>query len=542
MQTAPVALFLLLSASIHAQASIERVSVDSLGLEGNDHSNDVSISDDGRYVAFVSRATDLVPGDTNGFFDVFVRDRQTGATVRASLSSSGAQASGHSEAPSISGDGRYVAFASFANNLVPGDVNFVRDVFVRDLLLGTTEIVSVSSSGVQADHDGRMPDISGDGRYVAFSSAASTLVPNDLGHGDVFVRDRLLGTTVRASEPTGGGQADHASDMPSISADGRFVAFDSQASNLVAGDTNLHHDVFVKDLATSVLFHASLTSAGTLPASDSREPSVSDDGRYVSFWSRSPLVPADTNVKIDAYRRDLLLGVTELVSATETGGVGNNDTWQTAISADGRYVAMRSWSNLLPEDTNGRIDIYVRDMELGVSTNTCKSASGELGDNHSDFPAITPDGGRVAFSSDATNLVPGDTNAKSDAFTATVVFEPRPDVRANGVGGAVTLALGTPLFVTVALDAGSSLGDPSEWWIRAETPFGTYWLKPNLVWLPSPTPVPLLAVPMLSFPAVPILTGAILPSGVYTVTFFVDDGIDGVLDGTWSDAVTVTVQ
>jgi hypothetical protein len=347
---------------------------------------------------------------------------------------------------------------------------------------------------------------------------------------------------VRVSEPTGGGQADGGSDLPSITADGRFVAFDSQASNLVAGDTNLHHDVFVKDMTTGVLVHASLTSAGTLPASDSQACSISDDGRYVSFWSRSPLVPADTNVKIDAYRRDLVLGKTELVSATETGGVGNNDTWETAISGDGRYVALRSWSKLLPEDTNGRIDIYVRDMELGVSTITSKSASGELSDNHSEFPAITPDGGRVAYSSDATNLVPGDTNAKSDAFSAAVVFGPRPDVRANGVGGALTLPLGTPLHVTVALDAGSSFGDPSEWWVRAETPFGTYWLKPNLVWLPSGTPVPLLAVPMLSFPAVPVLTGAILPSGVYTVTFFVDDGIDGALDGTWSDAVTVTVQ
>jgi Tol biopolymer transport system component len=525
-----------------AQAPIDRVSVDSLGLEADDLSEYASISDDGRFVAFSSRATDLVPGDTNGFDDVFVHDRQTGATLRASVSSAGGQGSGHSRDPAISGDGRYVTFQSFANNLVPNDTNTKGDVFVRDLLLGTTQRVSVSTGGVQGDQDSRVPDISGDGRFVAFASSSSTLVPGDTGHGDVFVRDRLLGTTERVSYAMGGAQPDHASDSPSISADGRFVAFDSIASNLVPGDTNLHWDVFVRDRQTGALQHASLTSAGLLPASDSREPSVSDDGRYVSFWSRSSLVSEDVNVKIDVYRRDLLLGKTELVSTTETGGVGTNDTWQSAISADGRYVAIRSWSKLLPEDTNGFVDVYVRDMDSAVTVRANKSASGDQANGHSDHPAMTSDGTRVAFSSFATNLVAGDTNAEGDVFSAPVIFPPRPDVRANGESGEVTLTLGTPLFVTVALDAGTGLGDPSEWWVRADTPFGTFWLQPTLAWIPSATPLPLLAVPMLTFPPVPVLNGLVLPPGVYAVTFFVDAGIDGAMDGTWSDTVTVTVQ
>jgi Tol biopolymer transport system component len=206
-----------------------------------------SISFDGRFVAFASAATDLVAGDTNGHYDVFVRDLAFGVTTRASLDGNGVEGDGDSLSPSISADGRYVAFTSAATDLVPGDANGHTDVFVRDRVAGTTVLASVSTLGAQADADCLAPRISADGRCVVFHSVATTLAPanGDL-YDDVFVRDLEHGTTERVSVALAG-DPNGASDMPSISGDGRCVAFRSMASNLVAGDTNGTFDVFVRD-------------------------------------------------------------------------------------------------------------------------------------------------------------------------------------------------------------------------------------------------------------------------------------------------------
>jgi Tol biopolymer transport system component len=233
----------------------ERVSVDSSGVQGNANSDVSSISVHGRYVAFHSVASNLVPGGTNGTEDIFLRDRQLGTTELISVASSGAQANSYSDLlSSVSADGRYVAFASFASNLVPSDTNGCYDVFVRDRVLGTTERVSVDSSGAQGNNWSANPSISADGRYVAFSSQASNLVANDSnGAPDIFIRDRQLGTTERLSVDSSGAQSDSTSDYPSISADGRYVAFASHATNLVAGDTNGIEDIFVRDRSATGL-------------------------------------------------------------------------------------------------------------------------------------------------------------------------------------------------------------------------------------------------------------------------------------------------
>jgi Tol biopolymer transport system component len=236
----------LLGSTALAQVT-ERVSVDSSGAQGHGDSGYFrsSISADGRYVAFASDAPDLVPGDTNGSRDVFVRDRLNGTTERVSTDAGGVQGNADSHDPGLSADGRFVTFESLASNLVPGDSNAVSDIFVRDRLTGTTERVSVDSSGVQGNLASFAPSISADGRLVAFASAASNLVANDTNaRGDVFVRDRLLGTTQRVSVSSAGAQASGASDEPAISADGRFVSFDCGASNLIAGDTNNDEDLF----------------------------------------------------------------------------------------------------------------------------------------------------------------------------------------------------------------------------------------------------------------------------------------------------------
>jgi Tol biopolymer transport system component len=226
------------------------VSISSRGAQANSLSWAGVVSSRGRYVLFTSDASNLVPGDTNGTADVFVRDRRTGKTKGVSVSLHGAQGRGQSDGAWLTGDGRYALFGSYAANLVPGDTNGEPDVFVRDLGAGTTERVSVGKGGAQANGSsgalGRT--VTRDGRYVVFLSAATNLVPGDTnGANDVFVRDRKLGTTERVSVPAAGGQANGPSIDPlSLSGDGRFVAFTSEATNLVKGDTNGTQDVFVR--------------------------------------------------------------------------------------------------------------------------------------------------------------------------------------------------------------------------------------------------------------------------------------------------------
>ncbi len=220
--------------------AIERASVAGDGTEANDEALDPALSADGRYAAFTSCATNLVAGDTNFQPDVFVRDLATGETERVSVASGGAQGNMCSAYPSFSADGRYVAFMSCAFNLVAGDTNGSPDIFVHDRQTGETERVSVASDGTEGDYCSWDADISADGRYVSFYSEAANLVTADgNAFADVFVHDRETGETVRVSVDSDGAEGDGASEASSISADGRYVAFESSASNLVAGDTNV---------------------------------------------------------------------------------------------------------------------------------------------------------------------------------------------------------------------------------------------------------------------------------------------------------------
>ena len=273
--------------------SLERVSVSSAGREGTAPSGacNQSISGDGRFVVFDSSASNLVPGDTNAQSDVFVRDRQTGVTERVSVSSTGSQAFGASGCATISANGRFVAFSSEVA-LVPSDTNNSRDIYVRDRQTGTTERVSVSSTGQQVQGSGAESSISADGRFVAFDSTASGLVPGPRGAGavsDVYVRDRLAGTTEQVSvsssgEPAGGTTAVR-STSPATSGDGRFVAFNSNAMNLVAGLNGVVDQVFVRDRLAGTTELISVSSAGVPGNRDSRFPSMSADGRFVAFLS-----------------------------------------------------------------------------------------------------------------------------------------------------------------------------------------------------------------------------------------------------------------
>ena len=343
----------------------QRVSVATGGTQGNDGSYSPSISADGRYVAFDSWASNLVVGDTNGAWDVFVHDRATGETTLVSVASDATQGNGNSWSNAISADGRYVAFQSLANNLVGGDANGNQDVFVHERASGVTTLVSVASDGTQGNADSYTPSISADGRYVAFGSSANNLVALDTnGFGDIFVHDREMGETQRVSVATDGTQGNSVSLHPSISADGNCVAFDSYASNLDPWDSNHRQDVFVHDRATGVTTRDSVDSGGLQGDADSNYPSISTDGRYVAFQSfAANLVVGDANWTQDVFEHDRATGETTLVSIASDGTQGDAVSYSPSVSASGRYVAFESAAaNLVALDTNDAEDVFVNDQ------------------------------------------------------------------------------------------------------------------------------------------------------------------------------------
>ena len=340
----------------------------------------------------------------------------------------GERANGGSFAASISGDGRYVAFDSAASNLVSDDRNGALDIFVRDLLTSQTQRVNLGPQGVEANERSYDPAISADGRYVAFVSWASNLVPADTNHrADVFVRDRATGAT----ELVAAGNDESAN--PSISADGRYVAFTSYASDLVSGDVAGTWDVFVRDRANGTIERVDVSSEETPSAFSRRiytKAMISADGRYVAFSSEaSNLVDGDTNRTPDVFVRDRLAGTTERVSVGNGGWQLNADSgiYGTAISADGRYVTFISNApDVVAGDRNGQPDVFVRDRERGTTERIDVDGNETEANNGACcIQAINSDGRYVAFLSFATNLVSGDTNDRGDAF----LFETAPRER-----------------------------------------------------------------------------------------------------------------
>jgi Tol biopolymer transport system component len=425
----------VLASTSSAQVTL-LVSVDSSGAQGNSACGDPSISADGRYVAFDSVASNLVPGDTNGLTDVFVRDRLTGTTERVSISTGGIEGDGFSVGPSISADGRYVAFESVATNLVPGDTNGERDVFVRDRQAGTTQRVSVDSSGMQMLGLSSFSSISADGRCVAFSNF------------HIFVRDLTLATTEMVSVATGGTPGNNNSFWPSISTDGRYVAFSSLATNLVPVDTNGFLDIFVHDRQLNTTERVSVGSFGAQANGDSytQSPAISADGRYVAFKSAaSNLVPGDTNAKFDAFVRDRQLGTTERVSVDSSGVQGNDDTGYCSISADGRYVSYFSAAtNLVAGDTNGSIDVFLRDRQLGTTERVSVSSNGAQGNSSSYFSTLSGDDRFVAFASYASTLVGSDINNQADIFVRDRFASAFTSLCDPGLGGVIACPCANP--------------------------------------------------------------------------------------------------
>lgn len=452
----------------------ERVSVTSKGEEAVDpeafvigfSSWDTAISADGRYVAFESTATNLAPGDANGVADIFVHDRKTGKTEIVSISSNGSIAvtavgacvagSGNgaigSFDPAISADGRYVNFNSCATNLVPGDTNLASDAFVHDRKTGQTTRVSVSSNGGEANGPSFAGGSSPDGRYIAFSSRATNLVPKDNNNfSDVFVHDMKTGKTEMVSVAKDGTQGNGNSSCGSVSGGGRIIAFSSYATNLTpdGDDDTLYADAFVHDRQTGKTEHIPPIPEGGMPGLGGGSApcpnggqSMDTDGRYVLFTSNHDgYIPSDQNNSFDVFVYDRKDDRTDRISVFPDGRESTHQAGTGGMSLSGRFVALWGSGKFFEEDTganpsttitipprgDGDFDVYVYDMKTKdvdwVSLNskneeaTGCEAPGAAAYGDSKFPAISRSGRFVAFESCATNLSEDkDTNLAPDIF------------------------------------------------------------------------------------------------------------------------------
>lgn len=501
-----------------------RLSVGTSGQQANGGSYAPAISDDGRYVTFTSDASNLVAGDTNGVSDVFVADTLLGDVRRVSVAASGTQGNGHSSDASISDDGRYVAFSSLAVNLVSGDTNARSDIFVRDLAAGTTRRVSVSSSNAQANGDSRSAVVSGDGRYVAFASGATNLVTGDTnGVDDVFRVDLVGGDTIRVSVGANGVQANAASSLPSISTSGMHIAFESVATNLVSLDTNDVQDAFVHDVAgaltsrvseapgdqsftgdrsglslsnpaisakqirsefpaapsgiywidpsggshsdaiqvvvdqtsrnggwtlgaqhavstTPLLDYRPVANDGTIAPGSSFRVNLRELGlgragaegwvrvetaggqvvadQVFSDWAAAAQYAKEGGVWAGNPNYKVQLWVREYVTPPPWGSnEGNGVSGSPQISSDGRYVVFQSEAfNLAGSDVNDVADVFLRDLQSGTVSLLSVDSLGTAGSKASGAPAISASGSHVTFSSDAVSFADNDTNQLQDVF------------------------------------------------------------------------------------------------------------------------------
>jgi Tol biopolymer transport system component len=432
---------------------VSRTGADGPGGDGN--SVDPAISGDGRYVAFVSVAK-LVPGVKGGKRQIYVRDLVTKKTVLVSRAdgAAGAAGEGRSDNPTISADGRYVAFSSGAENLSPDDIAY-SDVFVRDLVANTTTLVSRASApgSAAADGDSYSPAISADGRHVAFESSAGNLSAEDVDTTtetrDIFVRDLDTGLTELASRASGatGAAGVESSSYPTISGDGRYVAFESRAL-LVPGDVDVGgegEDIFVRDraAATTELVDRKTGAAGAAGDAEAGEAAISTDGRHVVFESDAKLT-GQRGYGPNLFLRNLDQGTTKLVTVGAVPRAGR-PFFHPSISAEGRYVAFEaSADGLTAVDARQRTDAFARDMAKGVTVEASR-ASGQLGlpaDGPSFNTSISADGRFVAFDSRATNLSGADSDEFSDVFRRSPVYTEEPPLPT--CAGRPATIVGTP--------------------------------------------------------------------------------------------------
>lgn len=447
----------------------ELVSADALGQVANGDSWRPDGSLDLRFVVWGSKASNLVANDANGVVDVFLRDRATGVTTRMSEGPGGTEANGASQLPKVSGAGRYVSFMSLASNLGASDVNGTWDVYLVDRANATITRASTSLGGGETDGTSFANGFSGDERWMAISSLATNLVANDTNAArDLFVRDLVAGGPwIRVSTDALGNEGDGPTIRSTFSYDGRFIAFESWAANLVAGDTNGQMDVFVRDLVSGVVTRESVGNGGIESDGISDGPWISGDGRWVGFASyATTFVAGDQNNASEVFVRDRELGVTSLISVPLAGPVPNLDSHLPGLSFDGRFVSFNSMaSDLIVGDTNGVGDVFLADRATGVITRVSlvpPALGGGEGDGLSIFPILSRTGDAVVYESSATNFAPPDANGVRDIFVSSAAPACEPVTR---YCTAKTNALGcTP---TIGFDGWPSVANPTPFTVRA---------------------------------------------------------------------------
>jgi subtilisin family serine protease/Tol biopolymer transport system component len=418
---------------------------------------DVRISGDGRFVVFVSDASNLTALDNNNASDVFLYDRNSGLLELISRSAS-AIGNADSGSPAVSADGRYVIFASDASNLVAGDNTGWRDVFVRDRQLSMTTRVSVSSGGIPANYISDLPNISGDGRYITFISGADNLVSEPYFPAfHLYQRDRINATTVRISKTSGNVPGDDDCGISAMSTDGRFVAFESYASNLLGGDTNNVQDIFLWDRVAGALARISHGNNGEQADQDCWVPFVTGNGRHVLFFSAaSRLYAQDEDSFYNVFDYDRLTAKLSRLSHNHAGHTAMDSSFFPVASAEGRFVAFDSWAwNLAPRDGNGSRDVFlldrgeaIPDLMIYVSGETDRHGIGLHGTNIVQRSALPLTNGAGTFSIRLDN--DGPTN---DIFS----------VRANAAppGWAGQFLSGTTNVTAAITGAGWSISLPA---------------------------------------------------------------------------------
>ena len=404
---------------------ISLASRSSTGGVGNARSEDVwqSISASGRYVVINSRATNMVPGVTDHKAHMYVRDLETGKITLVDVSDSGAVGNGDSFGGTISADGRYVAYTSAATNLVPHDTTKYFDVFVRDLVAKKTYRISTAWNGQNGNSLSFRAEISGNGQYVAFTSLATNLLPGLTNHGSiVYVYDMATKKLAIASVNSSGAQANSDAQAPTISDNGRYVGYSSRGTNLSPDATDGRWNVYVRDMArhVTILVSAGVSnvySSAELPitAQGSLGSTLSPDGHSIAFgaWVQQPTGPL-----LGLFIHDMVTGKTQRVDVSTSGTPANGLTFfLCSISSGGRYVAFASQAtNLVSGKTNGTWNIYIRDLKSGSTRLISAGVGGAVSNGESAYPAISADGSTVVFISAASNLVPGDAGGQMNVF------------------------------------------------------------------------------------------------------------------------------
>lgn len=440
---------LLLVSDVVPDALTSRISELPDGVGGTGDSINPSVSDDGSTIVFGSVADNLVASDTNGYSDVFVATRNSGIIELISLPTEGGQANGHSTLARASADGNLVTFVSTASNLVPNDTNGVSDVFVYDRTAQTLSRVSVSTGGQQANGVSSKPSLSGDGRYVAFHSAASNLVSGDTNNAfDIFVHDLQTGETKRVSVDQFGKQGTGHSYHARLSEDGRYVAFESEAENLVPNDSSGAADIFVYDRQTLTIERVSIDSDGRQADGDNRYPDMTADGNLIVWASDATnLIVGDSNNVRDIYIHDRTTHKTKRASVAYGNVQANGESDKPAISSSGRHVVFESRArNLIRNDSNARRDIFMLDRWYGTITRSSASTAQQEGNAASYVPDVSSTGQYTVFTSYATNLIDSDVNDAADVFMhqRTTRYRILPTTLVGGEEATITVKLAHP--------------------------------------------------------------------------------------------------